>query len=147
MNRPTHAGGVVLRKKGGSWETLLLKRDPRQTYYFLPNGALHQGESELQTTRREILEETGVTVNEPYADLGITVRGGVNEQNQRYTKVIKYYLFLTDDKHEAAWSQVAEKDKTFYVEWQPVENLTEDKFLYKEKGLLPLALRFLEKNT
>lgn len=123
---------------------LVTKRTREQSYYFLPNGALQSGESELQTARREVAEETGVKVEEPYADLGLVVRGGVNEQNQRYTKVIKYFLFLTDDTRPSSWSQTAEKDKTFYVEWQPVKNLTEDKFLYKEKTLLPLALKFLK---
>lgn len=126
---------------------LLTKRTPEQSYYFLPNGALQEGESELQAARREVAEETGVTVKEPYADLGLVVRGGVNEQNCRYTKVIKYFLFLTDDAHPHSWPQTAEKDKVFHVEWQPVRNLNTDKFLHKENGLLPLAINFLGETT
>jgi 8-oxo-dGTP pyrophosphatase MutT (NUDIX family) len=145
--KTTHAGGAVFRQKEEVWEMLVTKRTPEQSYYFLPNGARRAGESELQTARREVAEETGVKVGEPYADLGLVVRGGVDDHNRRYTKVIRYFLFLTDDTHPPSWSQVAEKDKTFFVAWQPVKNLTEDKFLYKEKTLLPLALKFLDEKA
>jgi polyphosphate kinase len=55
------AGGVVLRDQEGATELLLVHR-PRYDDWSLPKGKLDHGESWTAAARREIHEETGVTV-------------------------------------------------------------------------------------
>jgi 8-oxo-dGTP pyrophosphatase MutT (NUDIX family) len=56
QSRPS-CGAVVLRKKDGAWETLLI--NCRQGHWSFPKGHQEAGETEEDTARREILEETG----------------------------------------------------------------------------------------
>ncbi|MGI6696740.1 MAG: nucleoside-triphosphatase [Christensenellales bacterium] len=59
QSRPS-CGAVVLRKKDGAWETLLI--NCRQGHWSFPKGHQEAGETEEDTARREILEETGLIV-------------------------------------------------------------------------------------
>jgi len=58
--RPTHAGGVVYRWKGGQLEYLLVqaKRTPQK--WVLPKGHIEPGERMQESAVREVREETGV---------------------------------------------------------------------------------------
>ena len=58
---PTHivsAGAVVLNDRG---DILLIKDDRRGTWSF-PGGIIEEGEGVLDGVKREVLEETGITV-------------------------------------------------------------------------------------
>jgi ADP-ribose pyrophosphatase YjhB (NUDIX family) len=59
-SKPTHAGGVVFRMRGGKSEYLLVeaKDDPAQ--WVLPKGHVEEGEQLRETAVREVHEETGV---------------------------------------------------------------------------------------
>ena len=59
QNSPS-CGAVVLRKRNDAWETLLIAT--RNGHWSFPKGHQEIGESEEDTARREILEETGVMV-------------------------------------------------------------------------------------
>src|SRR5262249_19614305 len=81
---PTHAGGVVFRKRWwGTTKYLLVeaKDDPAQ--WVLPKGHVEEGELHRETAVREVLEETGVWARIvrdlddkrlPVGGTGITVR-------------------------------------------------------------------------
>lgn len=58
---PTHivsAGAIVLNDRG---DILLIKNDRRDTWSF-PGGIIEEGEGVLDGVKREVLEETGITV-------------------------------------------------------------------------------------
>jgi len=58
---PTHivaAGAIVLNDRG---EVLLIKDDRRHSWTF-PGGIIEEGEGVLDGVKREVLEETGITV-------------------------------------------------------------------------------------
>ena len=58
---PTHivsAGAIVLNDRG---DILLVKDDRRGTWSF-PGGIIEEGEGVLDGVKREVLEETGITV-------------------------------------------------------------------------------------
>ncbi len=59
QNSPS-CGAVVLRKNQGTWETLLIAT--RNGHWSFPKGHQEFGETEQETAQREILEETGVTI-------------------------------------------------------------------------------------
>ena len=54
------AGGVVVRRAGAGWETLVLHRiSPDE--WRLPKGKMHVGETLEETASREVTEETGLS--------------------------------------------------------------------------------------
>jgi 8-oxo-dGTP pyrophosphatase MutT (NUDIX family) len=57
---PTHAGGVVFRKKGKEREYLLVQATKAPGERVLPKGHIEQGEPTRETAVREVHEETGV---------------------------------------------------------------------------------------
>jgi 8-oxo-dGTP pyrophosphatase MutT (NUDIX family) len=76
---PTHAGGVVFRRRRGKAEHLLVEatNDPGQ--WVLPKGHVEEGEQHRETAVREVLEETGVwaRVVSELRDLAWTADGTV----------------------------------------------------------------------
>lgn len=83
IDRPTHAGGVVLRGRGASVRVLLVtaKRQPNQ--WVFPKGHIEPGETVEQAAIREVEEEAGViaTVGEPIGTLEFrNARGVVRAQ-------------------------------------------------------------------
>ena len=52
------AGAVIFYRSGEKIEYLLLKHN--DTYWNFPKGTLEKGEMEIETTKREIKEETGL---------------------------------------------------------------------------------------
>lgn len=56
----THAGGVVLRERGGHVECLLVRAAPPPHDWVLPKGYIDPGETPEQCARREVAEEGGV---------------------------------------------------------------------------------------
>jgi 8-oxo-dGTP pyrophosphatase MutT (NUDIX family) len=71
-NSPTHAGGVVVRKRWRWWGTvqyLLVEATDDPDELVLPKGHIDEGELPRETAVREVLEETGVWARIA-ADLG-----------------------------------------------------------------------------
>ena len=56
----THAGGVVVRDRGGQTECLLVRAAPPPHDWVLPKGYIDPGETPEQCARREVAEESGV---------------------------------------------------------------------------------------
>lgn len=54
-------GGIVYRKYHGNTEILLIKHI-NSGHWSFPKGHVESGETEVQTARREIKEETGIDV-------------------------------------------------------------------------------------
>jgi len=57
--RPTHAGGVVVRRSGKAVEFLLVEASQNRNEWVLPKGHIEPGEDPRQTAVREVKEETG----------------------------------------------------------------------------------------
>ena len=57
---PTHAGGVVFRRRGDKIEYLLVEATKDATELVLPKGHVEEGEEHNETAVREVHEETGV---------------------------------------------------------------------------------------
>jgi len=56
---PSHAGGVVFRRRGERVEYLLVEASD-STEWVLPKGHVEEGEHDRETAVREVLEESGV---------------------------------------------------------------------------------------
>jgi 8-oxo-dGTP pyrophosphatase MutT (NUDIX family) len=57
---PTHAGGIVFRKRGSQTEYLLLQAKTDPNDWVLPKGHIELGEDPRRCAIREVKEETGV---------------------------------------------------------------------------------------
>ena len=84
-------GAVVVRQTESGWVTLMLRA---YRNWDFPKGMREAGESSLQTARREIREETGVTDltfpwGESRFDTGPYSRG----------KIARYYIARTAEAH------------------------------------------------
>ena len=60
FGKPSHAGGVVFRKKDNSVEYLLVRAKNHPSQWVLPKGHIEAGEYMRETAVREVQEETGV---------------------------------------------------------------------------------------
>lgn len=123
------AGGVVLNSVG---QILVVKQSSGT--WSLPKGHIEEGESELETAKREIYEESGVKDLELIKKLGEYSRSPFSDDKGYDTSRVKtlyFFLFKTKDillkpidphNPEARWvdkDKVAEmlsnpKDKEFF---------------------------------
>ena len=61
MTHEKSCGGIVYRKFHGNTEILLIKH-VKSGYWSFPKGHVENGETEEETAKREIKEETGLSV-------------------------------------------------------------------------------------
>jgi 8-oxo-dGTP pyrophosphatase MutT (NUDIX family) len=57
---PTHAGGLVFRRREGEIHYLIVRAKPDPSHWVIPKGHIESGESPEAAAVREIWEETGV---------------------------------------------------------------------------------------
>lgn len=117
------AGGIVVN--GGK---VIVVFQYGKVWTF-PKGHVKEGETKLQTAKREIFEETGLTKIEYIRDLGYYTRPRIDQPSE--TKTIYMYLFTTKqtnlrprdsninearfvNKSEVIDILTAEKDKGFF---------------------------------
>ena len=88
IDKRLSCGAVVVRKTDDGWLTLLLRA---YQFWDFPKGIREEGEQSLQTTLREVREETGIEDlafdwGERYFETGPYSRG----------KVARYYIARTE---------------------------------------------------
>jgi len=94
------AGAVIFhRGPGNKVEYLLLKHSVR--YWNFPKGGMEKGEREIDTARREVREETGLTdirilpgfyAREKYFFRASKNYGEISERNKTIMKLVTFYL-------------------------------------------------------
>src|SRR5262245_26115119 len=107
----TAAGFVLVCDAGGTRRYLLLKNARHGTWGF-PKGHSEEGETPLQTARRETREETGITELEVVPEFEVTDTYEVETpKRESYRKSVTYFLARTpqarhvqsDEHSESAW--------------------------------------------
>jgi 8-oxo-dGTP pyrophosphatase MutT (NUDIX family) len=76
------------------------KDDPSK--YGLPGGKVESGETLLQALSREVLEETGLRVEEPVPVFAAVCRGQVDYLSITYKATVHGYVH-TDEPVQVAW--------------------------------------------
>jgi predicted NUDIX family NTP pyrophosphohydrolase len=117
MPKPKSAGLLMYRRREGRLEVLIVhpggpfwaKKDAGS--WFVPKGQIEAGEDELAAAQREFQEETGVTPQAPFLDLGEVI--------QKSGKHVRAWAFAGDCDPAAIVSN------TFSMEWPPKSGRTQ----------------------
>ena len=98
-SKPTHAGGIVFRRKGPAVEYLLVgpSKDVEGEWIF-PKGHIDEGEEDWQAAVREVREETGV--------VGRSLRTVGSDEFEVGEEKVNAKYFLIEALDEAEQSEV-----------------------------------------
>ena len=111
MNYEKSCGAIVYRKHHGNTE-LLLVRHLKSGHWSFPKGHMEAGETEEDTARREIKEETGLDV---LLDTGF--RETVNYSPKKNTKKTVVYFVGMVASHEL----IPQQDEISELRWLEIE--------------------------
>lgn len=113
MKRERSCGAVVFRERDGVAEALLIRTPKGQL--TIPKGHVERGETDEQAAKREIMEETGFTVDID-SDFRYTVRYIVKKT---VPKDVVFFAatfpeqgepFVCDDLCEVVWTPLADAE-------------------------------------
>jgi 8-oxo-dGTP pyrophosphatase MutT (NUDIX family) len=112
------AGGVVVRKKDGSHDVVVVHR-PAYDDWTLPKGKVREGESDEDCAVREVEEETGLRCKR-----GRELAGSSYLDSAGREKIVRYWLMRPADgtlrpSHEvdeARWVSFDEADRLLTYE-------------------------------
>lgn len=120
MKTEISAGGVIYRKKGKSWQILLLK--DKNDHWTFPKGLIEEGEEKVKAAQREIGEEVGLKEIKLVADL-TPIKYWYKWQSDLVRKTVYYFLFETEGNEE---THPQEEEGITDVRWfSPTEALKE----------------------
>jgi ADP-ribose pyrophosphatase YjhB (NUDIX family) len=107
VDQPTHAGGVLLRKRGENLECLLVQAKGNADEWVLPKGHIEPGEKIEAAALREVKEETGVWA---CIDEAVGIVKYTSEKNQKKPErvTVRFYLMhaVGKGKREHRWRKV-----------------------------------------
>ena len=127
----TSAGGVVYRRRNGSFEIALVGRS-RAGIWGLPKGTPQPGETREETALREVREETGLEVRliEPLGSIDYWFIA----EGTRFHKTVHYYLM------EAIGGDISRHDLEYdLVAWFPIDKAVHRMTYPNERGMVALA--------
>ena len=132
----TSAGGVVFRYMSGN-PTFLLLGFKKRKIWCLPKGIIEKGESEFDTAKREVEEETGITDLE-YIDKIGSIRYEFWVKGKHYNKQVYFFLFQT---HQDNAKVSPEHDICAWFNFEEaINNLTYS----KEKSILKNGYKIIQ---
>jgi 8-oxo-dGTP pyrophosphatase MutT (NUDIX family) len=127
MKKEKSCGAIIFRKHQKNLEFVIIKQ--KHGFFFgFPKGHVEPDENEVETARREVMEEVGLDVN-----IFEDIRGTINyEPKPGVSKEVVY--FLAEAKNKNITKQTSEIDLAFWVKEDKVlKTLTydSDKKLFK----------------
>lgn len=133
MNYEKSCGAIVYRKFHGNTEILLI-RHIKSGYWSFPKGHVEEGETEVETAKREIKEETGVDV---LIDTGF--RETVTFSPRRDTSKTVVYFVGMATSHEL----VPQKEEISELRWVEIGQATSALTYDNDKVIVAKAKSFI----
>ena len=95
MAKEVSAGGVIFRVVEGERKYLLLHYNYVKPHWDFPKGKIEKGEQPVETARREIKEETGITDIRFVEGFQDTVHYFFTRDNETISKDVIYFVAET----------------------------------------------------
>jgi len=129
-------GAIIFRRDVGRCLFLLLHY--QGGHYDWPKGHIEPGEQELDTVRREVLEETGIEDLTIYGGFRETILYFYTRGGERIRKTVAFYLAETSTSEvKLSWEHVGYK-------WADYEESMNTLTYRNSREVLEKARRFLE---
>lgn len=94
-------GVVPVCKVGEVWQVLLVHqisyRGPNDRFWTFPKGHPDEGESKIETAKRELMEETSVKDVRIIEEAEFTISYSFKHEGKRIDKSVSYYLGICGD--------------------------------------------------
>ena len=136
------SAGAVVFYKNKEVEYLLLhypgSTKKAKDYWDFPKGHIEEGESEIETVKREVYEETGLKDIEILPNFKTSIKYFFQKEGKKIFKIVVFYLARANTK------EVKISFEHIGFVWLPFEKAVE-KVTYKNaKEVLKKAHNFLE---
>jgi bis(5'-nucleosidyl)-tetraphosphatase len=146
MPKETSAGAVIFRKEGNQILYLLLHYEAG--HWDLPKGHIEKNETEIETVKREVEEETGVQdikiidgfkewIKYSFRDT-YNLKGGSKEKAPFIFKIVTFYLAETKTK------EIRISFEHTGYRWLPYTEAMEQLTFRKAREILEKANNFLK---
>ena len=126
-------GAIVYRKYHGNTEILLIKH-VNSGHWSFPKGHVEGDETEVETAKREILEETGIEVN-----LDPTFRETVTYSPKKDTQKIVVY-FIAKAKNT---DYVPQEDEIAEIKWVEIDRAGSVLAYDNDRSIVNKAKKFI----
>ena len=126
-------GAIVYRKYHGNTEILLI-RHINSGHWSFPKGHVEGDETEVETAKREILEETGIDVN-----LDPTFRETVTYSPRKDTvKVVVYFIARAKNT-----DFVPQEDEISEIKWVEIDRAGQVLAYENDRSIVNKAKKFI----
>jgi len=126
-------GAIVYRKYHGNTEILLIKHI-NSGHWSFPKGHVEGDETEVETAKREILEETGIEVN-----LDPTFRETVTYSPKKDTqKVVVYFIARAKNT-----DYVPQEDEIAEIKWVEIDRAGSVLAYDNDRSIVNKAKKFI----
>ncbi|MEG1778789.1 MAG: NUDIX domain-containing protein [Oscillospiraceae bacterium] len=133
MKREKSCGAVVYRKVNDKYKLLLVKHKFSGHWCF-PKGHVEQGEEEVQTALREVLEETGINID---------LRDGFRQAVEYYPKpnVRKQVVYFLGEAQNINYTM--QEEEISEITWADLEKAYYMVTFRNDKNLIREAKKYL----
>jgi 8-oxo-dGTP pyrophosphatase MutT (NUDIX family) len=138
------AGGVVFRHCADDKIYVALIRDHNTHNWILPKGRIEEGESLVDTSIREVKEETGLQSIELVDKIGKTNYWFRTKNNPHFTKEVHFYLYKEKKPNEELCVEEENFDKG---QWFTKEEAIKKIGFPAQRKILTKAFKIIEKET
>lgn len=135
-------GIIPLRRQGEDWEVLLIHQYSRiggNSYWVFPKGHPEPNETPELTARRELREETGLTVDRLVAEPTFTLEYRFTFEGKSIEKQVVFFLGLVPDGQ----SLRLEADEVREAKWYPLAEAYERLDYQNTKEVFQRVVAFL----
>ena len=137
------AGAVIFRKEKSEIKYLLLnypsRKNSKRAYWDLPKGHIEKGEKELDTVKREVMEETGLSDIGPIDGFKEWIKYFFVSEGKKIFKIVTFYLAETQN------AEVKISSEHIGYEWLSYEKAVKKLTFKNAKEIVRKANEYLEK--